>query len=140
MCGDNVIRLDDVQQLDNVKYFISNAVLGKPVVFKGGVMDYFKKLTQFVQFNLNCTTCPSDIHLSGDHILVDNTSPLTLTFAGDKINSNVNVTVMLTSFLDPYIRPIKAQVIVELEPCFSHIGYAYSKENNGLLSCQCSEM
>ena len=128
LCGDNVRRLDDV------KYFISNAVLGKPVVFKGGGMDYFKKLTQFVQFNLNCTTYPSDIKLSGDHVLVDNTSPLTLTFAGDKINFNVNVTVMLTSFLDPYIKPIKAQVIVELVPCFNHIGYTYNKENNG---CTC---
>lgn len=128
LCGDNI------KQLDNVTYFIDNIALGKPVVFKGNIMDYFKKLAQFVQFNLRCTTCPSNIKLSSNYILVDNTSPLSLSFSGDKINFNVNVTIMFTSVLDAYIYPIEVEVIVELVPCFTHIGYAYSKANNG---CAC---
>ena len=129
LCGDNM------KQLYDVTYFINNTILGKSIVFKAGVMDYFKKLAQPVQFNLNCTTCPNDIKLSsGDHILVDNTSPLSLTFTGDKRNFNIYITIKFASFLDTYIQPLEAQVIVEVVPCFNHLGYAYSKENNG---CDC---
>ena len=129
LCGNNM------KQLDDVTYSINNTVLGKPMVFKAGVMDYFKKLAQPVQFNLNCTTCPNDIKLSsGDHILVGNTPPVSLTFTGEKRNFNVYITIKFTSFLDTYIQPLEAEVIVELVPCFNHIGYAYSKENNG---CAC---
>ena len=132
LCGENV------EQLGNVTYFIRNIVLGKPTIFKSANMDYFRKASQFVQYNLNCITCPDDIRLSSNgYTIVDNTSPLSLTFSGSKINFNVNVTVMFTSLLDTYIQPIKAEVIVELVPCFNHIGYAYSKENNG---CTCAHV
>ena len=98
-------------------------------------MDYFKKASQFVQFNLNCITCPDDIRLSSNgYTIVDNTSPLSLTFSGNRIYFSVNVTVMLTSLLDAYMQPIEAKVIIELVPCFNHLGYAYSKEING---CAC---
>ena len=130
LCGNNV------KQLDDVTYFISNTVLGKPVIFKAGVMDYFKKLSQPVQFDINCTGCPNEITLcSDDHYTVDNASPLNLTFTGKKKNFVINIIVTFTSFvLDAYIQPIEVQVIVELVPCFNHIGYAYSKESNG---CAC---
>ena len=127
---------NNVEQLENATYFISSAVLGKPIVLKAGVMDYFKSLSQPVQFRLNCFTCSSDVKLSSSEIvLVDNTSPLTLTFTGSKINFNVNVTVKFTSFLlDDYIQPIEAQAVVDLTPCFNHLGYTYSNEGKG---CAC---
>jgi len=124
-----------MKQCDDVTYFIRNTVLGRPAVFNGAVMDYFKKPSQPTQFSLNCTTCPHDVKLySSNHILVDNVSPLSLTFSGYKINSTCNVTVTFTSFLGPYVRPIKVKLIVELVPCFSHIGYTHSK---GINECVC---
>ena len=131
-----ILCSNNVEQLENATYFISSAVLGKPIVLKAVVMDYFKRLSQPVQFRLNCFTCSSDVKLSSSEIvLVDNTSPLTLTFTGSKINFNVNVTVKFTSFLlDDYIQPIEAQIVVDLTPCFNHLGYTYSKEDNG---CAC---
>ena len=128
LCGENL------KQLSNVAYFIGNAVLGKPIVFKGSVMDYFKKPSQPVLFSLNCTACPSDIHLSSsDHILVDNTYPLSLTFSGNVKNYSNNITITFTSFLDALIQPIKVNLVVQIVPCFDHLGYAYSKENNGCI-------
>ena len=109
LCGNNV------KQLDDVTYFIDNAVLGKPTVFQGSVTDYFKKLSQLVQFSVNCTTCPNDVKLSSsNHILVDNAFPLSLMFSGSKINFNINVTIVFTPFLDVRILAIETQVIVEL--------------------------
>ena len=128
LCGNNI------KQLDNVTYFIGNVVIGKPAVFEGIVMDYFKKPSQSVQFRLNCITCPNDIKLSSrTHILVDSASPLNLTFSGNKIKFNNNVTVKFASLLDENIQPIEAQIVVEMVPCFNHIGYAYSKEGNGCI-------
>ena len=98
LCGNNI------KQLDNVTYFIGNVFLGKPAVFNGNVMDYYKKPSQSVKFSLNCATCPNDIKLSSrKHILVDSASPLSLTFSGNNTNFNINITVMFTSLLDDYI-------------------------------------
>ena len=129
LCGNNI------KQLDNVTYFIGNVVLGKSAVFEGSVMDYFKKPSQSIQFSLNCVTCPNDIKLSSrTHILVDSASPLTLKFSGNKIKFNNNVTVKFASLLDENIWPIEAQIVVEIVPCFNHIGYVHRKESNG---CTC---
>ena len=129
LCGNNI------KQLNNVTYFIDNTVLGKPAIFKGGIMDYFKKPSQPVLFNLNCTTCPSDIKLSSsNHILVVNTYPLNLMFSGNERNFSINVTITFNSFVDANIQPIEAILIVQITPCFNYIGYAYSKEENG---CNC---
>ena len=126
---------NNIKQPDNVTYFIDNIVLGKPADFKGELMDYFKKPSPPVLFNLNCTTCPSDIKLSSsDHILVDNTNPLSLTLSGNERNFSINVTITFTSFLDAYIQPIEVNLIIQIVPCFNHIGYAYSREENG---CTC---
>ena len=96
-------------------------------------MDYFKKPSQPVLFSLNCT-CPNDIKLySSDHILVDNTSPISLTFSGNERNFNINVTITFTSFLDVYVQPIEVNFVIQIVPCFDHLGYAYSKENNGCI-------
>ena len=131
LCGDSI------RQLSYTTYYIDKVILEKPAIFKGYVMDYFKKHSQPVQFSSNCTTCPNDIKLSSSkYILVDNTSPLSLKFSGNNRNFAINVTITFTSFLDgvAYIQPIEVKVIVELVPCFKRVGYAYSKESNG---CTC---
>ena len=129
LCGDHV------KQLNNVTFFSDNTVLGKPAEFKGSVLDYFKKLSQPVQFSLNCITCPSDIKMiSNRHILIDGTSPFSLTFSGNRLDFSINITVIFASLLDVNFQPIEVQVIVELVPCFRHIGYTYSKARNG---CTC---
>ena len=94
-----VLCSDNIQQLDNVTYFVNSTILGKPAVFKGSVTDYFRKLSEPVQFSLNCVTCPSNVQLSQNYIIIDNTSPVSLTFLGDKININVNVTIIFASYL-----------------------------------------
>ena len=129
LCGDNI------KQLDNITYFIGNVVLGKPAVFNGSVMDYFKKPSRSVQFTLNCATCPDDIKLySRKSVLVDSGSPLSLTFSGNKTNFNINVTVKFTSFIDDNTQPMEAHIVVEIVPCFNHNGYVYSKESS---ECVC---
>jgi len=131
LCGNNI------KQLSNTTYHIDNAIFEKPAVFKGYVMNYFKKFSQPVLFiiSLNCTTCPNDIKLSSSNkILVDNISPLSLTLSGNKRNFAINVTITFTSFLDVHVQPIEVEVIVELVPCFKRLGYAYSKVING---CTC---
>ena len=129
LCGDSI------RQLSYTTYYIDKVILEKPTIFKGYVMDYFKKHSQPVQFSLKCTTCPNDIKLSSSkYILVDNTSPLSLTFSGNKRNFTINVTITFTSSLDVHAQPIEVKVIAELVPCFKRVGYAYSKENNG---CTC---
>ena len=129
LCGNNV------KQLNDTTYFIGNTVLKKPAVFQGSVTDYFKKLSQLVQFSVNCTTCPNDVELSSsDSILVDSAFPLSLMFSGNKLNCNINVTIIFTPFLDVHIQAIETQVILELVPCFNHLGYTYNRESNG---CAC---
>ena len=125
-----------MKQLNNNTFFSDNTVLGKPAEFRGSVLDYFKKVSQPVQFSLNCITCPSDyIKLfSNRHILIDGTSLFSLTFSGSKLNFSINITIIFASLLDVNFKPIEVQVIVELVPCFRHIGYVYSKANNG---CTC---
>ena len=120
-----ILCSNNVEQLENATYFISSALLGNPIVLKSVVTDYFKKVSQPVQFHLNCVTCSRDIKMSSSELLlVDNSSPVTLTFTGNNMNFNVNVTVTFTSFLlDDYIQPIETQVIVQLVPCFTHLGY-----------------
>ena len=130
LCGNHV------KQLKDATYFIDNIVLGKPAEFEASVLDYFGKVTQSLQFSLNCITCPSDIKLSfnNKHVLIDGTSLFSLTFFGTKLNFSINVTVIFDSFLDVDLKPIEVPVIVELVPCFSHIGYTYSKAKDG---CTC---
>ena len=81
-------------------YYMKNNILGHDVIFSGATFDYFGKPTIPSQFTVECINC-STVSLSGDdHLLVDNTTNLSVQFKGDNIeNYNTIATLISTTML-----------------------------------------
>ena len=109
-------------------YFVRNNILGHQVVFTGAIFDYFEKPTEPTQFNVQCLDCSTYSLLKDYHLLIDNITILSITFKGDEIKSgSKNVTVKLKSLFYS-LQEINAILKVELFPCISYPGMAYSNE------------
>ena len=122
-------------------YFVRNNILGYQVKFTGAVFDYFGKLanpTQFsVQLQYSEHPAYSLISTDHDHVLtesIDNTTDLTVSFKGKRIDTaHINLTLTLTS-LSYSLNKINATLVVELIPCVEHPGYTYSEDSQ---TCVC---
>ncbi|XP_065889760.1 uncharacterized protein [Dysidea avara] len=125
---------------DHNIYYIKNNILGHEVVFKGAVFDYFGKPVEPIQISVECIDCFS-IHLVDDsHLLVDNTTQLSVSFMGHKIDGNgINMTLSLRSVFYSLLEMstrhrVGVKLIVELLPCSHHPGNMYNEEN-GMCVC-----
>ena len=122
-------------------YFVRNNILGYQVKFTGAVFDYFGKLanpTQFsVQLQYSEHSAYSLISTDHDRVLtesIDNTTDLTVSFKGKRIDTAyINLTLTLTS-LSYSLNKINATLVVELIPCVEHPGYTYSEDSQ---TCVC---
>ena len=109
-------------------YFVTNNILGYPVMFTGAVFDYFGKPTEPTQFNVQCLDCSTYSLLKDYHLLVDNLTTLSITFKGDEIKSGrKNITVKLKSLFYS-LQEINTTLKIELFPCITYPGKAYSNE------------
>ena len=109
-------------------YFIKNNILGLQVLFTGAVFDYFGMPTEPTQFNVKCLECSTQTLLKDYHLLIDNATNLGITFKGNEINTDSkNVTVQLKSLFYS-LQEISIILKVELLPCISYPGKAYSEE------------
>jgi len=125
-CGDTV-HIPDTKTC-----LLKHQFLGNQVMFRGCVFDYFGIPSEATLFNVQCADCPTSVKLLEGHILVDNVTPVTITFTGQKIMEALNVTVDLTSALLS-MQQFSASVKVELTPC-DHPGYVYSDDE---MACTC---
>jgi len=77
-------------------YLMKDNILGLPMTFHGAVFDYFGKPAGSTQYYVRCTNC-SSVKLTKTHILIDNVTPLSLTFVGEKMAKGLNFSVELIS-------------------------------------------
>jgi len=129
----------------NNTYFIKNNILGRQVRFTGAVFDYFGKLAEPTQFNIqlqcsNSSECSSYTLIGGDydHILnhsIDNITIPDVSFQGKRIGNakRINLTLTLSS-ISYSIEKVSTTLVVELIPCHDHPGYMYSDNFN---KCVC---
>ena len=119
--------------IGNKTFFISNKILGNPIIFTGAVFDYFNNSAEPTQFNVHCVKGCTGYILADNRLLIDNVSLLSITLSGHRISIEpVNVTLGLTSILASLNKQISIQLVIELQPCFS--GYFYNVQSN---SCAC---
>ena len=117
-------------------YFVRNNILGHQVMFTGAVFDYFGKPTEPTQFNVQCLDCSTHSLLKGYHLLIDNVTTLNVIFKGDDIKAgSKNITIKLKSLFYS-LQEINVTLKVELLPCISSPGEAYSEEQK---ICVCYE-
>ena len=117
-------------KISNQTFFIHHSALGIPLIFLGIVYDYFNTPCEQIIFDVQCIRCPDSIELAYHYIfVVDNTSPLSMSFVGPKVNHSINVTVVMSS---PLLMP--TTLIVELLPCQSRPGNVYNTTTKG---CTC---
>lgn len=109
-------------------YFIRHNILGHQVLFAGAIFDYFGKPTEPTQFNVQCLDCSTYSLLKDYHLLIDNVTTLGIVFKGDEVKTgSKNVTVKLKSLFYS-LQEINVTLKVELLPCITHPGMAYSNE------------
>ena len=119
-------------------YFIRNNILGQEVKFTGAVFDYFGKLANPTQFSVQLQCCEYSLRSTDhDHVLtesIDNTTDLTVSFKGKRIDTaHINITITLTS-LSYSLNKINATLVVELIPCVEYPGYTYNEDSQ---TCVC---
>ena len=123
----------DGSYIGNDKYFVTNKILGKAILFIGAVFDYFSNSAEPTQFHIKCLHGSYNLANNHDWLLVDNVSLLNITLSGSRIHFNpVNITLSLTSILASFNKQISLQLIIELSPCYS--GYFYDVYSN---TCVC---
>ncbi|XP_065917124.1 uncharacterized protein [Dysidea avara] len=113
--------------------FVRSKILGQQVKLNGGTFDFFGVPAESTLFTVRCVDCSAVTQLCEDRILVDNVTPVIITFVGLNLKYAINVTVQLTSALISQ-QQFSTSLVVELVPCSNHPGYVYS---DGESSCTC---
>ena len=117
---------------------LNKHMLGQPIDINATVCDYYKHVSDVVQFYVECVNCGDKYRLFSNRILVHN-GLFDVTFlavdADVDIVDDQNVTLNLSSALSSKYRQLTATVSLELSSCQS--GYAF---DTNIQQCKCYEL
>ena len=135
ICDDNVT-------CDCKSYYLNNVMLGLEISMKGMVYDYLDNYIplETPTYDYNYFYNPgTEFHINGQNTNYsiqlfnqDSSQGLDFMVTGNKITSNFNFSVEVTSYLHFTIEPLTIPLTIQLSPCY--LGFQHSNES---MKCEC---
>ena len=116
-------------------YIQHGNMLGQSVNFNATVCDYFNNVAEAVQFNLDSINYNNTYRLYNNKVLAhDGISEITVLSVDrdDDVQSNINITINMSSLLSPKYKKLTIDFSFELSPCLS--GFVFDV---GTQQCTC---